>query len=245
MISLIDTWDLTLRNWAAGLGWPMEAFLRLLLAAVAGGLVGLERELRGRQAGFRTNLLVCVGSALVMMVSAQFAFYPWHAAPGVNINVDPARIAYGVMTGVGFLGAGTIIQHHGSIRGLTTAAGLWCVAAVGLAIGFGMYLLSALASLLILVALWLLDYLEGWLPKLRYRTVTLRTRYAPGCVADAVRKFKQGGLDVIDASFERSPDLAHADIHLRIVFVNADQYYGVERQIEGDANYQLIATREL
>src|SRR3954462_13102217 len=94
-----------------GLGWPGEAFVELLLAALAGGMVGLERELRGRQAGFRTNILVAVGSALVMIVSTRVAEHPWHpSGPGVNINVDPARIAYGVMTGVGFLGAGLIVQ---------------------------------------------------------------------------------------------------------------------------------------
>src|SRR4051812_23603623 len=115
---------------AQGLGWPTEGFFRLVLAAVMGGLVGMERELRGRQAGFRTNLLVCLGSALVMIVSVNFAIHRWQAQSanqGININIDPARIAYGVMTGVGFLGAGTIVQHRGSIRGLTTAAGLWCM----------------------------------------------------------------------------------------------------------------------
>src|SRR5256885_15963979 len=100
-----------LASWAAALGPTGEGFLRLFLAAIAGGLVGLERELRGRQAGFRTYLLVCLGSALVMIVSTEFGVHHWTAQTpnqGVNINVDPARIAYGVMTGIGFLGAGVI-----------------------------------------------------------------------------------------------------------------------------------------
>src|SRR5438874_10838286 len=102
-----------IHQWLAGLSPPVEAFVRLILAGVMGGLVGIERELRGRQAGFRTYLLVCVGSALVMIVSAQMAIHPWQAQTkneGVNINVDPARIAYGVMTGIGFLGAGVIVH---------------------------------------------------------------------------------------------------------------------------------------
>src|SRR3982751_5325636 len=113
-----------------------ETATRILLAAIFGGLIGLEREVRGRQAGFRTYILVCVGSALVMVVSIQFAAHQWTAQSanqGININIDPARIAYGVMTGIGFLGAGAIVHAQGGlVRGLTTAAALWCVAAVGL-----------------------------------------------------------------------------------------------------------------
>src|SRR5829696_4289585 len=127
---VVAPYDTRIQQWAASLGWPGEAFLRLALAIVVGGLVGLERELRGRQAGFRTNLLVCLGSCLTMLVSLHFATHAWspqHA--GVNINVDPARIAYGVMTGVGFLGAGAILRNEGAVRGLTTAAAMWCIAA--------------------------------------------------------------------------------------------------------------------
>ena len=245
VISFIGSWDQQIHVWAAALGWPMEAVLRLVLAGIAGGLVGLEREVRGRQAGFRTNLLVCLGSALVMIVSTQFARFPWQPTAGINLNIDPARIAYGVMTGVGFLGAGAIVHNKGSVRRLTTAAGLWCVAAVGLAVGFGLYLLSAMACILILMALWFLDYLEEMIPKLRYSTITLRTKYRPGCVAEAVATITAGGLEVMDASFERSADLSHADIHLRVVFFNSDLYYNLERRLEGDENYHLLSTREL
>src|SRR5438477_7971916 len=104
-LSFIDTLDAVMKSWSGSLGSPAEGVLRLVLAAIAGGLIGLEREIHGRQAGFRTNMLVCIGSALVMLVSIQFASHPWQPQPGVNINVDPARIAYGVMSGVGFLGA--------------------------------------------------------------------------------------------------------------------------------------------
>ena len=101
----------------AGFDWPAEYVARLLLACVCGGLIGLERELRGRQAGFRTNLLVCVGSALTMLISITFASRSWPHDPDVTIRIDPARIAYGIMTGVGFLGAGTIVKN-----GSTSAA---------------------------------------------------------------------------------------------------------------------------
>jgi putative Mg2+ transporter-C (MgtC) family protein len=238
--------DQVVNSNAAKLGWPTEAFLRLLLAAVMGGLVGMERELRGRQAGFRTNLLVCLGSALVMIVSIHFGIRQWQThGTGVNINVDPARIAYGVMAGIGFLGAGTIVQNRGAVRGLTTAAGLWCMAAVGLAVGFGLYVVAAFTTALILLALWILDYLEDWLPKLRYRNVVVRTRWTPTCIHDTVKHFKAAGLDVVDAAFARSADLTDADITLRVAFTDKQQYFDLERKLEGEGKYTLLATHEL
>jgi putative Mg2+ transporter-C (MgtC) family protein len=242
---MIEQLEGLIQQWAMSLGWPLEGLARLMLAAVAGGLVGLERELRGRQAGFRTNLLVCLGSALVMVVSTRVAWHEWNTQPGVQITIDPARIAYGVMTGVGFLGAGTIIKASGSVRGLTTAAGLWCVAAVGLAAGLGLYLMAILASMLILLALWVLDYVEDWLPRLRYRTLTVRTRWAVGCIADTVDYFKTAGLHVADASFQRTgPTLEEAELRLRIAFRSNQQYYSFERKIEADPKYQLLSTHE-
>jgi putative Mg2+ transporter-C (MgtC) family protein len=246
LIGAVSNWDIAIHQWVVGFGTPVEDFLRLIIAAIAGGMVGLERELRGRQAGFRTYILVCVGSALVMIISTQLAEHDWRPLNNnYTIRVDPGRIAYGVMMGIGFLGAGVIVQGKGgSVRGLTTAAGLWCIAAVGLATGFGMYVLTILATLLILAALWILDYFEDLLPKLRYRTVTVRTNWRPGCVGATVQRFKDGGLRVVDASFERSDDLQYADIHVHIAFVNSAQYYNFERQLEGDAQYQFMATHE-
>ncbi len=244
-LASLESFDTNITMWAASLGWPGEGLLRLGLAVLLGGLVGMEREVRGRQAGFRTYLLVCVGAALAMVVSIHFARVAWPTHPGVNINIDPARIAYGIMAGIGFLGAGTILHSKGQIRGLTTAAGLWCVCAVGLAIGFGLYTLAILATVMILAALWILDYVEDWIPKVRYRTVTLRCIYKPGCIAETVATFKQAKLDVIDASFERTTDLTEADISLRIAFITREQYYNFERDLEKDHRYRLIATREL
>jgi putative Mg2+ transporter-C (MgtC) family protein len=238
-------WDQSINAAAQSLGWPFEAFLRLILAAVMGGLVGMERELRGRQAGFRTNLLVCLGSALVMIVSISFAYRSWPTSSAFEVRLDPARIAYGVMGGIGFLGAGTIVQNRGSVRGLTTAAGLWCMAAVGLSIGFGLYVISAFTTGLILLALWILDYMEDMLPKLRYRNVVIRTKWSPQCIADTVDHFKAAGLDVVDAAFQRSDDLLDADITMRVAFTNKQQYFELERKLEGDGKYTLLATHEL
>jgi putative Mg2+ transporter-C (MgtC) family protein len=244
-LSFLDQLQSQFSEWAKMLGGPGEGLFRLLIAALAGGMVGLEREFRGRQAGFRTYLLVALGSAVVMIVSTGLAERGWTPAGNYIISIDPGRIAYGVMTGIGFLGAGTIVHSKGSVRGLTTAAGIWCVAAVGLAVGMGLYVFGLLAAIMIVVALWLLDYVEDALPRMRYRTVTVRTEWRPNCIAETVERFKKGGLDVIDASFERSESMIKADIHLRICFLSSESYYSLERQLEGDKTYELIATREL
>ena len=124
-----------------------EFILRLVLAAILGGLVGYERESHSKEAGFRTHILVALGSALIMMVS-QYGFFE---VIQTNIKVDPSRIAAQVVSGIGFLGAGVIFKENGSIKGLSTAAGLWCVAALGLSIGSGLYTLAILATILILI----------------------------------------------------------------------------------------------
>jgi putative Mg2+ transporter-C (MgtC) family protein len=129
---------------SSSLHW-YEAMLRLALAGVLGGLIGLERELREREAGLRTHLLVAVGSALFTIVGA-YGFG--------GIRTDPTRIAAQVVTGIGFLGAGAIIRQGFSIRGLTTAATLWVVAAVGLAAGAGYYSAAVISTGLVLLALW-------------------------------------------------------------------------------------------
>jgi len=244
-LASVDQYSSAFDLWAASLGLTGEALLRLLLATLAGGLIGLERELRGREAGFRTNILVCVGSCLTMVVSLQFALRHWPHEQGVNINIDPARIAYGIMTGIGFLGAGTIIQQGGSIRGLTTAAAMWCVAAIGLAVGFGMYYIAFLAVVIVLMALWILGYFEGRVPKLRYRIMTIRRKWEVGCIAHTVADFKRAQFDVLDVSFERTPDLRYADISLKIAFTNKEQYFTFERHLEGDTQYHLLSAREL
>src|SRR5687768_8748548 len=245
LLAIIDGLDSTIQGWFTHFRWPAEYAARLLLAMVAGGLVGIERELRGRQAGFRTNILVCVGSCLTMIVSINFASRPWPHEPNVNMNIDPARIAYGVMTGIGFLGAGTIIKHGVAVRGLTTAAAMWCVAAVGLAAGFGMYTLTFIATILIVAALWILDYLESMFPKWRYRTVVVRRKWRPGVIPETIDRFKAAKLRVIDASMQRTVDeLTHTTINVRIAFVRAQKYYDLERQLEADPDYDILATRE-
>ena len=135
-----------------------EIILRLILAAILGAIVGLERERKNWTAGMRTHMMVCLGSSLMMMVSS-FGF-----ADVLNTNhvtLDPSRIAAQVVSGIGFLGAGTIILlRQGIVRGLTTASGLWTVAGVGLACGGGMYFAASITTAFALVILWALQPIE-------------------------------------------------------------------------------------
>ena len=133
--------------------------LRLAAAFVLGGLIGLERQAHGRPAGLRTNIVVCLGSAAVVV-----AFQKYFAASGLDaesmIRLDPARAAAGVITGVGFLGAGTILKHDDLVRGLTTAASIWVVSAVGIVVGLGQYDLAIGVTILVLISLFGLDKLH-------------------------------------------------------------------------------------
>lgn len=133
-----------------------EFIFRLFLASILGALIGLDREYRAKEAGYRTHFLVSLGSALLMILS-QYGFMDIIAYEGTNL--DPSRIASQVVTGIGFIGAGTIIFQKQIVRGLTTAAGIWVTAGIGMAVGAGMYWLGVLATALTLVGLELLSYL--------------------------------------------------------------------------------------
>ena len=133
-----------------------EFIIRLFIAGILGSIIGLDREYRAKEAGYRTHFLVSLGSALIMIVS-QHGFGEIIDTP--NVNLDPSRIASQVVTGIGFIGAGTIILHKQIVRGLTTAAGIWATSGIGLAIGAGMYELGISATILTLIGLEVLSFL--------------------------------------------------------------------------------------
>lgn len=158
------------------LGWQ-DVLIRLGVATLLGGLVGLEREKVSRPAGLRTHILVCVGAALVMIISMDmYAIYKGLA------SVDPGRIAAQVVSGIGFLGAGTIMREGATVRGLTTAASLWVVAAIGLAAGAGLYTSAVAAALIVLVTLLMLSKVERRLTRRRYRLLRIVADDMPGLV---------------------------------------------------------------
>ena len=136
-----------------------QIILRLALSVLAGGFLGLERQVHRHPAGLRTHILVCLGACLIMLTSLYLFDIYYNEVP-----LDPARIAAGVITGIGFLGAGAIIRERGEgVRGLTTAASLWVVAAIGLAIGCGFYIAAMAATVLAMGALFLLKYIENFI----------------------------------------------------------------------------------
>ena len=163
----------------------IDLTIRLSLALLLGGAIGIEREYRAKEAGFRTHFLVALGSALFSVVS-QFGF-------GVDLK-DSSRVAAQVVSGIGFLGAGTIIFQKNVVRGLTTAAGLWVTAAIGLACGTGMYVAAALTTVMVLLGLEVLNY---WIPPLGTTTVELNFS-APSreSVKEFISQIKQKGMEV-------------------------------------------------
>ena len=176
-------------------------------------------------------------------LNAFEAFAPFAASVlmAQAADVDPARIAYGVMAGIGFLGAGVIVKHQGGIHGLTTAAGLWCVAAIGLACGMGLYLIALSAAVLVLASLWFLNYVEKFLPKVRYRVLTVRRAWHPEVVHETVGIVEAGGVKVSDASFERIGDLSNVSIRMRIAFSSPAQYFALEQELDRRPGFELLS----
>ncbi|HNV82424.1 MAG: MgtC/SapB family protein [Tenuifilaceae bacterium] len=148
-----------------------EILIRLALASLFGALIGLERERKDWAAGLRTHMLVSVGSCLIMIVSA-FGFADILGTE--HVSLDPSRVAAQVVSGIGFIGAGTILfLKQGAVRGLTTAAGLWTVAAIGLATGGGLYFAAGATTIIALIILWVLQPIERAYSK-RFKHKTLR-----------------------------------------------------------------------
>jgi len=154
-----------------------------LAAGALGGIIGLEREYRAKEAGFRTHFLVGVGSALFMVLS-QYGFMDLLAEnQGLNIRLDPSRIASQVVSGIGFIGAGTIIFQKHMVRGLTTAAGVWVTAAIGMTSGAGMYVLATAATVLVLIGLEAMNFA---LRRMGNRNINVRFTAPDKASVDAV-----------------------------------------------------------
>ncbi|CAH2030372.1 MgtC/SapB family protein [Trichlorobacter ammonificans] len=180
-----------------------EMLLRLVLAGFLGSLVGLEREIHGRPAGFRTHLLVALGAALFVLVSLEFyQRFGRSGLPGPP-GVDPGRVAAQVVTGIGFLGAGAIIKEGATVRGLTTAACLWVAAAIGVACGVGMFSLAAATTVLALISLLALKKVEAAISKDTYLQVTVFATDRPGLLDSITRAVQECGAGLMEAATER------------------------------------------
>jgi putative Mg2+ transporter-C (MgtC) family protein len=198
------------------LNWD-ESLLRLALAAALGGLIGVEREIREREAGLRTHMLVALGSALFTIVSA-YGFHAFLSSGQSVVRADPTRIAAQIVTGIGFLGAGAIIRQGLSVRGLTTAATLWVVAAIGLAAGAGYYSAAVITTALVLISLWPLRIAAFKLLH-RYRAeegrllVELHAGTSPGTVIDEIER-TGARIETIEVSQEGDRRRLELDVAL-------------------------------
>lgn len=201
----------------------LEAIGQLLLAAGLGAVVGLERDIHGRAAGMRTHMLVCTGAALFVIMSR------WVGAGDVP-KADPGRIAAQVVTGIGFLGAGVIMREGFSVRGLTTAACLWMMAAVGMAAGFGHYAVAVAATGIALVSLVGFMFLERLYPKVTFITLqmTVPGRTDVPALIETVRKMP---LRIQSCDYERTNDEVTLTFSVRLF----------HRPDEGSASADLAA----
>ncbi|MDH7498995.1 MAG: MgtC/SapB family protein [candidate division NC10 bacterium] len=150
-----------------------NSLARLLLAVLLGGAIGLEREFRGRPAGLRTHILVCLGATILMIAWEGMPDWYRTLSPGSRVTLDPGRIAAGIITGIGFLGAGAIIRIGDLVRGLTTAGCIWFVAALGIVIGEGFYVLAIASTAIVLLSLMALSRVEHHIQPIVYRSIVM------------------------------------------------------------------------
>ena len=205
-----------------------EVFLKLLIALILSGLIGLERERSHKPAGLRTNILVGVGSTLIMLCAL------WISAIFPEKNIDPSRIAAQVIVGIGFLGGGVIIQAGGSVHGLTTAACLWVISAVGMAVGMGFYSGALCGTGFALLSLVLLNRLDGMLKWHGWTLATLQVTADERCMHAIEQELRREGLKLIEWSLtERAR--GEGEVRLRIKDIPqskakavANQFWGIE-----------------
>jgi len=192
-------------------GWNIAMDLallgRLVLAAVLGGLIGMEREVSGKPAGLRTNLLICVGAALLteLSIAVASAANLTNVAHEVGFRADPGRIAAQIVSGIGFLGAGTILQSRGHVVGLTTAATIWVVAAIGMAVGAQAYAVAIGATILVLTSLVLLSRLETFVEH-RWGSHRYMVSMAPstGVLDEVETMLRDAGLRMVTHEIDKA-----------------------------------------
>lgn len=207
--------------------WAFVA--RLLVAMALGGVVGMERQTRGRAAGLRTNILVCLGSATVIVVFQKLSL-EFSANAADAIRMDPARAAAGVITGIGFLGAGTIMKSKDFIRGLTTAATIWVVSAIGVAVGLGEYTIASALTILVLLTLFLLHRIP--IKSDHYYTLRLKWTGDLGVIDGITDQLTQEGAHIKHRGVVRRPK------------ANSCQAEIVLRTREGDLDMSMLGRLE-
>jgi len=197
-----------------------EIVFRIIAALAAGGLIGLERSHRGRPAGFRTHALVCLASSLLMLVTVyESHWFPRESAG--RVILDPTRMAQGIMTGIGFLGAGAIIKEGFTVRGLTTAASIWVTAAIGILTGIGFYFAALVGTVFVLGTLSTFRWIEARLPTETYAVFTVRFARDALMPEAALRQLVAGhGLDPHNLSYRLRGDVGQFEYRMVLRTLN-------------------------
>lgn len=204
----------------------LTIIIKLFLAALAGALVGMEREKHGRPAGLRTHLLVALASCLMMIIS-ESVYLKYGQIPGTSIlRIDPSRIAAQIIAGIGFIGAGVILKDGMSVRGLTTAACLWLAAAIGMGFGLGLYLPTIVSTVIAISALILLKRLEPYIHKDRYLTFRVETDQGIDIYPQLEEIFLRYKMIVTDVSCSLQP--RSGEMHYKFILTQHRKRMGRE-----------------
>ncbi|MFL6621076.1 MAG: MgtC/SapB family protein [Sulfurifustaceae bacterium] len=203
----------------------------LSAAMLAGALIGVERTFNGRPAGFRTHVLVCTASSLLMLLGTREAA-ALSGLPIDAIRIDPARMAQGIMTGIGFLGAGVIMKDGFSVRGLTTAASIWVTAAIGIIIGFGFYVPAATATALTLITLSLFRWLERIVPTLVFARLVVRAARDSALTEDALREMiERDGIGAGQVAYRMNGEGKYLEYEMTIRSRHASNFRALAQRL--------------
>ena len=225
----------------------LTILLHLTYAAIAGALIGFERSYHGRPAGFRTHILVCIASSLLMLLPEyQPAFMD--KLPIETLRLDPTRMAQGIMTGIGFLGAGAIMRAGLSVRGLTTAASIWMTASIGIMFGVGFYMPAVIATIVTFLTLSIFRSLETKMPSFSFAHLTVRfPRESITPVADVERMINELGIAATDPSYVLMNEGKHFEYRMTIRTKNGDNFSRLSDKLKSEAQiaeFQIIAATE-
>jgi len=210
-----------------------EMIFRLGAALVAGGLIGLERSYHGRPAGFRTHTLVCLASALLMLVTVYES--QWFAHGSSRVVVDPTRMAQGIMTGIGFLGAGVIMREGLSVRGLTTAASIWATAAIGILFGIGFNIPAMLAVAATLGTLSSFRWIESRMPTEFYAQFHIKFRRANTMTEEELRAIaKAAGFSIANMTYELTDGGESFEYRMGIKTLNPGNMHVLSERLKGE-----------
>ena len=212
----------------------LEMVLRMAVALAAGGLIGLERSHRGRPAGFRTHALVCLASSLLMLLTAYESHWVTEDT-AARLVLDPTRMAQGIMTGIGFVGAGAIIKEGFTVRGLTTAASIWVTAALGILIGVGFYFAAGIGTVLVLGTLSAFRWIEARLPSETYALFMVRfARDAAMSENDLRTLVKAHGFSLHNLSYRLHSDVSQMEYRMVLRTMDAGNARSLAEKLKAD-----------